>query len=98
MPNADHLLSDRPPLRVRSGTVTPFGRNAGSHEQLPYRVELWDADKRGVETLVALTASPTIGYAAYFAATRQFPTRMITLRLRGRVLSQWNTAAGTVEQ
>jgi hypothetical protein len=62
-------------------------------DELPYKVELWDEAGEVVEQLVAVSASPAIGYAAYYAATREFPGRPITLRHRTRVMSRW-TGAG----
>ena len=59
-------------------------------EDLPYKVELWDANKAVVETVLAVTASGSIGYAAFYAATREFPDRYITLRHKNRVVSRWN--------
>lgn len=58
-------------------------------EELPYKVELWDEAGELVEQLVAMSASPAIGYAAYYAATREFPGRPITLRHHTRVISRW---------
>jgi hypothetical protein len=63
----------------------PTGR-----EDLPYKVEIWDEAKLAVERVLAVTASGSIGYAAYYAATREFPNRHITLRHKDRVLSQWD--------
>lgn len=59
-------------------------------EDLPYRVELWDANKKTVEQVLAVTANASIGYAAYYAATREFADRYITLRHRNRFVSRWN--------
>lgn len=61
------------------------------HEELPYKVELWDADRQSVVQVLAVTANASIGYAAYFAATREYPDRYITLRHKNRVVSSWNT-------
>jgi hypothetical protein len=63
-------------------------------EDLPYKVELWDPAKSGVEQLLAVTASASIGYGAYYAATREFPDRYITLRHKGTVVSRWNAPTG----
>jgi hypothetical protein len=60
-------------------------------EDLPYRVELWDAAKSTVELVLAVTASGSIGYAAYHAATREFPDRFIVLRHKDAVLARWNS-------
>ena len=62
-------------------------------EDLPFKVELWDHDKKKVELVLAVTASGSIGYAAYFAATREYPARYITLRHKDRFVSRWNGPA-----
>jgi len=59
-------------------------------EDLPYKVELWDEGKNSVEVVLAVTASPSIGYAAYFAATREYPMRYVTLRYKSSVVTRWN--------
>jgi len=64
------------------------GPQAG--EDLPYKVELWDPAKTGVEQVLAITANGSIGYAAYYAATREYPDRYITLRHKNAIVSRWN--------
>jgi hypothetical protein len=64
------------------------GPQAG--EDLPYKVELWNAAKTGVEQVLAVTANGGIGYAAYYAATREYPDRYITLRHKNSIVSRWN--------
>jgi hypothetical protein len=59
-------------------------------EDLPYKVEIWDEARLAVEQVIAVTASGSIGYAAYYAATREFPNRRITLRHKNRIMSQWD--------
>jgi len=59
-------------------------------EDLPYKVELWNESKTVVEQVLAVTANGSIGYAAYFAATREFPHRYITLRHKTGIISRWN--------
>jgi hypothetical protein len=69
------------------------GRRASTSprdEDLPYRVELWDASKTAVEQVLAVTRNGSIGYAAYYEATRQYPDRFVVLRHKGRILSRWN--------
>jgi hypothetical protein len=39
---------------------------------------------------LAVTASGGIGYAAFYAATRELPQRYITLRHKQRIVSRWN--------
>jgi hypothetical protein len=81
---SDDPRGDRP-----SGQRFP-GPSPNEHDELPYRVELWDETKSDVEHVVAVTASASIGYAAYYAATREYPGRYITLRHKSQVLSRWN--------
>lgn len=69
------------------------GPSAASGEDLPYKVELWDEARTAVEQVLAVTASASIGFAAYHAATREFPHRYVTLRHKGSILSRWNTPA-----
>lgn len=76
-----------------SGAFDNHSRNSSEHHDLPYRVELWDQARTSVELVLAVTANASIGYAAYFAATRDYPDRHITLRFRGAVLSRWNGPA-----
>ncbi|MBV8188652.1 MAG: hypothetical protein JOY64_04870 [Alphaproteobacteria bacterium] len=59
-------------------------------EELPYKVELWDEQGLSVEQVLAVTANGSIGYAAYYAATREHSDRYITLRHRNSIISRWN--------
>ena len=70
--------------------LLPFGPVPTEREDLPYRVELWDEAKAAVEQVLAVTASGSIGYAAFYAATREFPQRYVTLRHKTRIVSRWN--------
>jgi hypothetical protein len=77
----------------RDGGATgarPDPTDPSQHEDLPYKVELWDPAKSTVELVLAVTASGSIGYAAYHAATLEFPDRFIVLRHKGAVLARWN--------
>jgi hypothetical protein len=65
------------------GSTAPRG-------DLPYKVDLWNAERTSVEQTLAVTAHSSIGYAAYYAATREYPDRYVTLRHKNRVLSRWN--------
>ncbi|HEY9219687.1 MAG TPA: hypothetical protein VIO94_16685 [Phenylobacterium sp.] len=60
---------------------------------MPYKVEVWDETGRVVEQVVAVSSSPAIGYAAYFAATREYPGRQITLRHKASIMSRWTGMA-----
>lgn len=66
------------------------GRSTAPRDDLPFRVELWNEDRSAVEQVLAVTANSSIGYAAYHAATREYPDRYVTFRHRNRVLSRWN--------
>jgi hypothetical protein len=65
-------------------------RRTAPGDDLPYKVELWSEDHSAVEQVLAVTTSSSIGYAAYYAATREYPDRYLTLRHLNRVLSRWN--------
>jgi hypothetical protein len=41
-------------------------------EDLPYKVEIWNEPGASVEQVVAVTANASIGYAACYAATREY--------------------------
>src|SRR5690348_11843740 len=77
-----------PDERSRQGgewRSTPIER-----DDLPFKVELWNVDKTAVEQVLAVTANGSIGYAAFYGATREFPHRYITLRHKNRIVSRWN--------
>src|SRR5262249_48612581 len=59
-------------------------------EDLPYKVEIWNEAGASVEQIVAVTANASIGYAAYYAATREYPDRHITLRHKNSVVARWS--------
>ena len=71
-------------------TATPESRFRTDGDELPYQVEIWDQTAQFVEQVVAVSISAAIGYAAYYAATREFPGRNITLRHKSRVISRWS--------
>ena len=66
------------------------GSPSARHDEFPYKVELWDPSKGAVEQVLAVTRNGSIGYAAYFEATRQYPNRYVTLRHNGRIVSRFN--------
>ena len=66
------------------------GPHPTERDDLPYKVELWSMDKTLVEQVLAVTANGSIGYAAFYGATREFPHRYITLRHKNRIVSRWN--------
>ncbi|MBN8898837.1 MAG: hypothetical protein J0H35_11740 [Rhodospirillales bacterium] len=71
----------------------PSGPAPDPAEDLPYRVELWQEDRQAVELVLAITSSASIGYAAFYAASREHPERRVSLRLRGRFISRWDPLA-----
>ena len=68
----------------------PSDQPTASHEDLPYKVELWNESRTSVEQVLAVTANGSIGYAAYYAATREYPDRYVTLRHKNTVVSRSN--------
>jgi len=70
----------------------PSAPRSAEREDLPYKVELWTPDRTSVEQVLAVTANGSIGFAAFYAATREFPHRHITLSHKKSVLSRWNAA------
>src|ERR1043166_2158497 len=67
-------------------------RMASGREDLPYKVELWDEGKQSVEQVLAVTASGSIGYAAFYAATREYPHRYVSLRNKTSIAGRWSGA------
>lgn len=65
------------------------GRNPLAREDLPYKVELWNEAGAAVQQVIAVTANASIGYAAYYAATREYPDRHITLRHKNSIVARW---------
>lgn len=65
------------------------GPSPAELEDLPYRIEVWDESGAFTELLVAVTVSPALAYAAYYAAAREFTGRDVTLKHKGMILSHW---------
>ncbi len=86
---AHQLRPPDDPTDEGSGTPAPYGGFPLEGEDLPYKVEVWDEAGQVVELVVAVSLSPSIGYAAYYAATREYPGRVITLRHKASVISRW---------
>ncbi len=84
------LLPSGEPPDDHSRSGKQAGKLEAGQEELPYRIELWDEAKRSVEQVLAVTASGSIGYAAFYAATREFVDRYITLRNKNHTLNRWN--------
>lgn len=73
----------------QDGTRKGYGEFPTEADDLAYKVEVWDETGEFVEQVVAITVTPAIGYAAYYAATREYPGRRITLRHRNAIVSRW---------
>jgi hypothetical protein len=43
-----------------------------------------------VDQVLAATKSASIGFAAYYAAIKEYPDRTITLRHKNSVVARWN--------
>ncbi|MGA0605399.1 hypothetical protein ACO2Q0_05300 [Phenylobacterium sp. VNQ135] len=77
-----------------TGGTRPYGdRFPSNADDFAYKVEIWDANGEFAERVVAVSLSSSIGYAAFYAATREFPGRVVTLRHRDRVMSRWTGQA-----
>lgn len=86
---AHQLRPPDDPTDENGGTPAPYGEFPVEGDDLPYKVEVWDEGGAFVERVVAVSASPAIGYAAYYAAVREYPGRAITLRHKSSVISRW---------
>lgn len=73
----------------QDGTRKGYGGFPTENDDLAYTVEVWNQAGEFVEQVVAVTVTPAIGYAAYYAATREYPGRCITLRHRNAIVSRW---------
>jgi hypothetical protein len=88
----DYFYRLAPENEPEDGSREParFDRAAAGREDLPFKVELWDENKKDVEQVLAVAANGSIGYAAYYAATREYPDRYVTLRHKNSIISRWN--------
>ena len=89
-PAAQRFMTSDDPNGGEGPRKIVLGGAPAEREDLPYKVELWDDRKNGVEQVLAVTASGSIGYAAFYAATREFPTRYVTLRHKNSIINRWN--------
>jgi hypothetical protein len=82
----------QPPVDRENGIPrgAPPRPSPADREDLPYKVEIWNEAGASVEQIVAVTANASIGYAAYYAATREYPDRHITLRHKSSVVARWS--------
>jgi hypothetical protein len=70
-------------------------RSTAPHDDLPYKVELWNGERTSIEQVLAVTAHGSIGYAAYHAATREHPEARIALRRGNRIVAEKNRRTAT---
>ena len=75
------------------GTPKGAGGFPAEGDDLAYKVEVWDDAGEFVEQVVAVTVSPAIGYAAYYAAAREYAGRLVTLRHNSAIISRWTGRA-----
>jgi hypothetical protein len=85
-----HFVPDEPPWDHPSRRLARSDEPIASREDLPYKVELWDESRSSVEQVLAVTANGSIGYAAYYAAAREYPERYVTLRHKNSIISRSN--------
>jgi|SRR5215472_6651384 len=89
--NLARLFATSEPPKDRSARKTQSGNKTQQKaDDLPYRVELWNTEKTAVELILAVTASASIGQAAFYAAAREYADRYVTLRHKQAVINRWN--------
>jgi len=88
---APHVMSAKDPNDPAEHRSAPRGRQRPNQgEDLPYKVELWNDAKTAVEQVLAVTASASIGHAAFYAAAREHADRYVTLKHKNAVVNRWN--------
>jgi hypothetical protein len=64
------------------------GNSAGPIENLPYRIELWEAvDGAAVERVLARAFNAPLARAIFTAAQSEHPNRRVTLRRGTRIIA-----------
>ncbi len=71
--------------------MKPASRFVAEPEELPYSVEILNPSGAFVDQVLAATTSASIGFAAYYAAVKEFPDRIITLRDKNSVVARWSS-------
>lgn len=56
--------------------------------ELPYRIDLWSADKNAIERVLGRVASVTLAQAIFKAAQDEHPMRYITLRHGSQLIAE----------
>jgi len=57
-------------------------------EKLPYRIELWDAERRAVERMLGRAVTAPLARAIFAAARKEHPERYVVLRRGQRVIAE----------
>jgi hypothetical protein len=65
-----------------------LGGGSAAGENLPYRIELWTANKVTVERVLARAVNATLARAIFNAARTEHPERLIVLRRGARVIAE----------
>jgi hypothetical protein len=66
----------------------------GFEDDLPFRVEQWDAPGQRMEQTLSASADLRLGKASFAEAVRQRPTQRILLRHKTRVIDEYNKPRG----
>jgi hypothetical protein len=75
------------PLSGIGEDTRPSCGAAASDETLPYKIELWDEGRIGVQRVLARIASSVLARAAYEAAVSEHADRRIILRRGARLIA-----------
>ena len=68
--------------------VSTLAGPSTKNTKLPYSIELWDAQRKDVERVLARAVSAPLARAIYSAALEEHPERRITLCRGARVIAQ----------
>jgi hypothetical protein len=69
------------------GGILPLADVAAREEKLPYKVELWDAQRHRIERVLGRAASASLARAIFTAAQAEHPDRYITLRRGSKLVT-----------
>jgi hypothetical protein len=67
--------------------TTRTGTPSRPPEELPYRIELWNAGRGAVERVLARAVNAQLARAIFQAAKGEHPERRITLRKGNRIVA-----------
>jgi hypothetical protein len=74
--------------RKGEGKASALAGSSAKNATLPYRIELWDPQKKDIERVLARAVSAPLARAIYAAALDEHPERRITLCRGERVIAQ----------